>query len=168
MEQRIKEQIDENRRRALERLQMRQINKVQQRSVPLPEEQRIFIQNPQNHQLTAEQKAKIERNKIEAIEKAKAKQTSPIGKSIPPSKSAVVNSRPFPYPLSAKNSSTINKTDVPSTSKALVQSKLGKHVTCDLEFITEDRFVVKTDNYSDALISVFKDTKSKSYSKFRI
>jgi hypothetical protein len=140
--------------------------------VQLPTEQLNFIQNSE---LTAEQKATIERNKAEALERAKAKLNSP-GKTIPPSKSAVINSRPTPYqkkPLTSTTTNSliasINKNSsnaIPSTSKTVVQSKLVKEVICQVEFITEDRFVVKSDGYSATLIEEFKAIKSKSYSEF--
>lgn len=152
---------------ALNKLKMKQMNRDQQRSVPLPEDQKKFLQEKQ---LTSDMKAEIEKKRQAALELRKSKTNSPPGKAIAPSRNAILDSRPNPYqskPLIPRNPETINKDTfpVPSTSKPQLQKQLKNNisVTCQFEFISEERFVVKTDTYNETVINEFKAIKSKIY-----
>lgn len=180
--QRSAEEIAENRRIALQRLNQKQQAKSA-RLLELPPEQQIFIaqQSTSSPALTNEQKSKIEQNRLAAIERAKAngKSPPPPGKSIAPSKLAVADARPNPYthpPVVAKQplalrlknpESSTTKNAVASTSSSMVQKKIDNNtlLTISFELVSEDRFSVKTNKYDENVISELKTVKSKVYSK---
>lgn len=95
-------------------------------------------------------------NKVQSIA---VKQTYPQeaekspapGKAPPPSKEALASNRANPYEKSKPRIVTPAKPAVP--------------VLVSLEITSENRFVAKTDGYSEAVINEFKKLKTKAYSE---
>lgn len=79
-------------------------------------------------------------------------QDSAPGKALPPSKAVLTANRTNPY-------------QKPET-RVVLPSKPAAPVLVSLEIISNDRFVARTDIYSDSVITEFKKLKTKSYSKF--
>lgn len=139
--------------------------------------------------LTNEQKAQIEKNRLDALARAAANkiitsdQAESLaankiipGKIVPPilRTSGNVNLKPVattnPHtsnsifgakPASAGSS----KMTTAQSTKKPAGTKPKDPVLCKLRFVTEDRFAASTDSYSELLIAEFKKIPSKSYSK---
>lgn len=140
--------------------------------------------------LTNEQKAQIEKNRLDALARASANkiitpdQAKDLaankiipGKIVPPilRTSGNVNLKP----VATTNSHTSNSifgakpasagpskmTTTAQSTKKPAGTKPKDPVLCKLRFVTEDRFAASTDSYSEILIAEFKKIPSKSYSK---
>lgn len=140
--------------------------------------------------LTIEQKAQIERNRLDALARAAANKIitedqakdlaankiSP-GKIVPPilRTSANVNLKPVAAtnPQSSNSIFGAKPTSGPSwmtttpaqSTKKPAGTKPKDPVLCKLRFVSEDRLAASTDSYSDILIAEFKKIPSKSFSK---
>lgn len=139
--------------------------------------------------LTSEQKAQIERNRLEAIARAAANKLIPAevaedlaAKKISPGKVPHVFLKPrkgSSHPTIGSSAALEKASPMTSTSsrpqtltekantvaKVPTSTKPNVTVLCQLRFISKDRFEALTDTFSDAVITEFKKIRSKSYSK---
>ena len=81
-----------------------------------------------------------------------AEKSSAPGKAPPPSKEALTSNRANPYEK--------------PMARIVVPAKPAAPILISLEIVSEDRFVAKTDGYSEAVINEFKKLPTKAYSKF--
>lgn len=140
------------------------------------------MSSPGNVQLTAEQRARIEQNRRQALERLKARNLKPQISShsenvlkILPSKAVASSHRVNPYlkPSSSANNNkpftaAINQTKIHSTKQELISKpavSTVKTIQCTCEGTSETRFTVKTNGYDDRVIQEFKKIPSKIYRK---
>lgn len=71
-----------------------------------------------------------------------------LGKSVAPSRTQIIEARKKPY-----------QQQLPSYGKRI-------SVNCKVEFITEDRFEVRMDNFNETIVNEFKKVSSKAFSKW--
>ncbi|KAL7039600.1 hypothetical protein ACKWTF_000045 [Chironomus riparius] len=120
--------------------------------------------------LTAEQKARIEENRKQALERLKLRNTAkginlpnnPVTVSkILPTRTDASSHRVIPYtkPLQNWFSNTCQSTDENPVTFNL------KYTHCLIELINEERFQVKTNGYNQKVIQEFKKLKSATYCK---
>ena len=130
--------------------------------------------------LTAEQKAKIEANRKQALERLKVRNLEGANSSsksitkILPTKADASSHRVNPYLQPQQSRFSNNYQSSPQTPGKATSSLSNndnnskppqRNVHCFIELISEDRFLVKTNAYDDKIIQEFKKVPSSTYRK---